>query len=96
MSRDGREVYVRPFPGPGSRIQVSNEGGWQPLWALNGKQLFYRSNDNQQVWVVDVRTDLDWAASATKIKGAVRENPEKVDSWMAKYDKGKILVFYCA
>ncbi len=48
------------------------------------------------VVVVDVRTDLDWMASAAKVKGAVREDPEKVDYWMAKYDKGKILVFYCA
>ncbi len=48
------------------------------------------------VVVLDVRTDLDWMASARKIKGAVREDPEKVDSWMGKYDKGKTLVFYCA
>ncbi len=51
------EVYVRSFPGPGGKWQVSAEGGYQPLWAHNGKQLFYRSNDDQQVWVVDVRTD---------------------------------------
>jgi len=49
------EVYVRPFPGPGSKYQVSSQGGAQPLWARNGKQLFYRWQD--QVWAVDVRTD---------------------------------------
>ncbi len=49
------EVYVRPFPGPGMKQQVSSEGGVQPLWARNGKRLFYRWQD--QVWVVDVRTD---------------------------------------
>ena len=49
------EVYVRPFPGPGMKHQVSSDGGNQPLWARNGKQLFYRWQD--QVWVVDVRTD---------------------------------------
>jgi len=50
-----QEVYVRPFPGPGLKQQVSGEGGSEPLWARNGKQLFYRRED--QVWVVDVRTD---------------------------------------
>jgi serine/threonine-protein kinase len=50
-----QEVYVRPFPGPGLKQQVSSEGGSEPLWARNGKQLFYRRED--QVWVVDVRTD---------------------------------------
>jgi serine/threonine-protein kinase len=50
-----QEVYVRPFPGPGMKQQVSIEGGSEPLWARNGQQLFYRLQD--QVWVVDVRTD---------------------------------------
>ena len=49
------EVYVRPFPGPGMKHQVSSQGGVQPLWARNGRQLFYRRQD--QVWAVDVRTD---------------------------------------
>jgi Tol biopolymer transport system component len=37
------EVYVRPVPGPGGRIQVSNGGGNTPIWARNGKELFYRT-----------------------------------------------------
>lgn len=35
------EVYVRPFPGAGGKWQVSSDGGVQPLWSKNGKQLFY-------------------------------------------------------
>jgi serine/threonine-protein kinase len=49
------EVYVASFPMPGMKHQVSSQGGEEPLWARNGKQLFYRWKD--QVWVVDVRTD---------------------------------------
>jgi serine/threonine-protein kinase len=59
------EVYVRPFPGPGMKLQVSSEGGVEPLWARNGKQLFYRWQD--QVWVVDVRTDSGFAASKPRL-----------------------------
>jgi len=55
------EVYVRPFPGPGMKDLVSSEGGREPLWARNGKQLFYRNED--QMWVVDVRTDGGFAAT---------------------------------
>ncbi len=51
------EVYVRPFPGPGPKYLVSSEGGREPLWARNGKQLFYRKFPSGQMWVVDVRTD---------------------------------------
>jgi serine/threonine-protein kinase len=36
------EVYVRPFPGPGGKWQVSTSGGNRPTWSRNGKQLLYR------------------------------------------------------
>ena len=39
------EVYVRPYPGPGGRIQVSNGGGTEPLWSGDGRELFFRSSD---------------------------------------------------
>jgi predicted sulfurtransferase len=48
------------------------------------------------VIVVDVRTGSDWASSDSKIRGALREDPDQVDKWMAKYPKDKTLVFYCA
>ena len=37
------EIYVRPFPGAGARVQVSNQGGTEPLWARSGRTLYYRS-----------------------------------------------------
>ena len=46
--------------------------------------------------VIDVRANVDWVGSNLKIKGAVREDPRKVNSWMDKYPKDKALVFYCS
>jgi eukaryotic-like serine/threonine-protein kinase len=38
------EVYVRPFPNVASgKTQVSRSGGTMPLWAQNGRELFYLS-----------------------------------------------------
>src|SRR5207253_61861 len=34
------EVYVRPFPGPGARYQVSTDGGQTPVWSRDGRRLF--------------------------------------------------------
>jgi hypothetical protein len=51
---------------------------------------------NPDLVIVDVRRDGDWKASTVKVKGAVREDPEKADTWMSKYPKDKTLVFYCA
>jgi serine/threonine-protein kinase len=39
------EVYVRPIPVPGVRVQISTQGGIEPVWAHNGRELFYRSGD---------------------------------------------------
>jgi eukaryotic-like serine/threonine-protein kinase len=39
------EVYVRPFRGAGPRVQVSTNGGTQPLWTSNGGRIVYRSGD---------------------------------------------------
>ena len=35
------QVYVRPFPGPGARYQVSVDGGNTPVWSRDGRHLFY-------------------------------------------------------
>jgi serine/threonine-protein kinase len=39
------EVYVRAFPGSGGKWQISTEGGRNPLWARNGRELFYRNGN---------------------------------------------------
>ena len=40
------EVYVRPFPEVGDdRQQVSTNGGTRPVWARNGRELFYLAPD---------------------------------------------------
>jgi hypothetical protein len=39
------EVYVQHYPGPGAKYQISTEGGTEPMWNPNGKELFYRSGN---------------------------------------------------
>jgi rhodanese-related sulfurtransferase len=48
------------------------------------------------VVVIDARRDKEWNMSDVKIKGAVRENPDDVESWAGKYRKDKLIVLYCA
>jgi eukaryotic-like serine/threonine-protein kinase len=35
------EIYIRPFPGPGGKWQVSTAGGTRPRWREDGKELFF-------------------------------------------------------
>ena len=41
------EIYVRPFPGPGGKWQVSTGGGRYPKWSRTSKDLFYRTPDSK-------------------------------------------------
>jgi eukaryotic-like serine/threonine-protein kinase len=45
------EVYVQPYPGPGGKWQISTEGGTEPVWNRNGRELFYRSGENKMTAV---------------------------------------------
>jgi serine/threonine-protein kinase len=40
------EVFVRPFPQARSQVQVSTNGGLSPVWAHNGRELFYIDGDD--------------------------------------------------
>lgn len=46
------EVYVRTFPGFTSKVQVSQDGGSEPVWARIGRELFYRSGGVAEPWLV--------------------------------------------
>lgn len=41
-----QEVYVRAFPGPGGKWQISTNGGSEPRWSGRGTELFYRTDDS--------------------------------------------------
>ena len=43
------EIYVQPFPGPGGKFQISTNGGAQPRWNKNGKEIFYVSLDSKMM-----------------------------------------------
>jgi serine/threonine-protein kinase len=60
------EVYVRPFPGPGPRVQISTDGGAEALWHPSGRQLFYRTFGTR-FYVVDVRLSPEFEAGRPRL-----------------------------
>jgi eukaryotic-like serine/threonine-protein kinase len=59
------EVYVQPFPGPGGKWQISTNGGTTPVWARNGRELFYMSSGN--FMSVSVTAQPTFSASTPRI-----------------------------
>jgi len=59
------EVYAQPYPGPGGKWQISTEGGTEPVWNPNGRELFYRSGD--KMMAVDITTQPSFAAGKPRM-----------------------------
>jgi len=59
------EVYVQSFPGPGGKWQISTEGGSEPVWNPNGRELFYRNGD--KVMAVDIMTETVFTVGKPKV-----------------------------
>ena len=41
------EVYVRSFPAGSDRVRVSSDGGAQPRWRSDGRELYYIAPDRK-------------------------------------------------
>ncbi len=59
------EVYVQSFAGSGGKWQISADGGREPVWAHNGRELFYVSGD--KMMVADVTTQPTFQAATSRL-----------------------------
>ena len=74
LSRDGRwlaytstesgrnEVYVQPYPNLDRRLPVSTEGGSEPIWSRDRKQLFFRSPKGVMAVTITSTSPLEFSA----------------------------------
>jgi serine/threonine-protein kinase len=62
------EIYVRPFPGPGGKWQISTEGGQSSTWSPKGNELFYRTGrSNENLMAVDIQTQPTFSAGKPRL-----------------------------
>jgi dipeptidyl aminopeptidase/acylaminoacyl peptidase len=60
-----QEVYIQPYPGPGSKHLISREGGREPVWSPDGRELFYRFG--YQVFAVPIETEPELIAGTPQV-----------------------------
>ncbi len=65
MESGSPEIYVRPFPGPGGKWQVSKGGGLGPRWSRDGTEIFYRNVNEDRAMVVAVDAGIAAFRSGT-------------------------------
>jgi hypothetical protein len=55
-----QEIWVRPYPGPGAPIRVSPDGGGEPVWARNGRELYYLQDKMMMAVAVDATNGFNF------------------------------------
>lgn len=70
------EIYVQPYPGPGGKWQLSTEGGNEPVWNANERELFYRNAD--KMMAVEITTQPTFSAGKPKMVFAGHYRPTGV------------------
>lgn len=56
------ETYVQPFPGPGPKVQISNAGGFDPVWQRSGRELYYRNEEKMMAVSITTAPSLKVSA----------------------------------
>lgn len=53
------EVFVRPYPGDMRGIRISVNGGTEPAWSRDGRELFYRDMTSRPGWTRMMTADME-------------------------------------
>lgn len=78
---DKNQVYVTKFPTTGERWQVSADGGVQPMWRRDGRELYFLGLDST-MFAVEIRPAANFEAGVPRPLfhapvGAVNPNIEQ-------------------
>jgi len=85
------EIYAEPFPGEGQRVQVSADGGTEPVWAPNG-EIFYRHGDEFRAVVTRSSPRFEFDPPRTLFThGVLVASAEDSRTWDVARDGARIL-----
>jgi serine/threonine-protein kinase len=86
------EIYVQPYPGPGGKWQISTEGGTEPTWNPNGRELFYRSGN--KMMAVDIATQPGFTAGKPRalFEGRYAPTPATTPNYDVSLDGQRFLM----
>lgn len=80
------EVYATPFPGPGPRIAVSANGGTDPLWSADGRELYYTKGHSMMAVTVTPGPTLSVGAPRVLFAGRYRPGSNSVTPFSVSKD----------
>jgi Tol biopolymer transport system component len=85
------EVFVQPFPEAGPRMQISSEGGTEPVWSRDGRELFYLSGSRMMAVAVEAGSAFQAGAPRALFEGRFTPGPNGVAGYDVAAD-GRFLM----
>jgi serine/threonine-protein kinase len=76
------EIYVRPYPTPGGQFPISTDGGSEPIWSRDGRELFYRNGDKMMAVAIAIGSTPTPGAAHLVFEG----HYQVTDAGVAGYD----------
>jgi dipeptidyl aminopeptidase/acylaminoacyl peptidase len=78
------KVFVVPYPLTGDKWEISPDGGFQPIWRADGRELFYIAPDNT-IMAVEVRakqTSVEFGTPRRLFQAPLVVLPARQPSWI--------------
>ena len=86
------ETYVQPYPATGGKWPISSDGGTEPVWNRNGRELFYRSGN--KMMAVDITTEPGFSVGKpqTLFEGPYLPTPATMPNYDVSADGQRFLM----
>ena len=86
------EIYVQAYPGPGEKWTLSTDGGTEPVWSRDGRELFYRNG--YQMMVVPIQSDPVFRPGAPQLlfEGPFETNPGGYPNYDVTLDGSRFIM----
>ena len=68
-----QHVYIAPFPGPGAQVRVDRAGGTSPVWARDGRSLYYYTPTGLVATTVDLTAGVKVGSTQELLADEIRD-----------------------
>jgi len=63
------EIWVRPYPGPGPPIRISSNGGTEPVWGIEDREILYYEGPKLMAATVEIGEELRFERAEMLFEG---------------------------
>jgi serine/threonine-protein kinase len=85
------EIYVQAFPALGDKLVISSDGGIEPRWSRDGRELFYRTGDKMMAVPVTIGSSISAGAPRVLFEGRYQISDTSSDGYDVASD-GRFLM----